>query len=522
MAEKKNSLDKQRSNQFFSLATGLTLSKLTGFLRLLALAYVLGLGPTADAFNLANTTPNMIHDLVIGTLVTSAVIPLFSKVLATKKDGSSDESLSVLVSYLGILTVVSTIAFELLAPYIIRAYSLGVKSSFSANTTELAILFLRLFAPQVLFYGFITIATALLNTNGVFSPVGFSGAVSNIFQILVLIELAVVAKHPSVTFLLDHKLVLFFLGFATTASLAAQFLYLIPSLARLRLNIIWRFSLNHPIVRDLYKIAGYNAGIVLANQCALFINLALASIVKIGAVSALSYAYIFLQLPFGIITVSFSSTMMPRLTHLIVNHKDNSAKITLSRSLKGNLSLIFPIAGLYLVIAKPLFSLILYHSHLQSSQLNIAAGALKMLALGLPGFSSFFLLTRALQACFKTRAAFLLYLLQNVTNILLALALHSSMGLNGICLSISISYTLGAVIAFIYVAFFLRLLRIADLFVHLLKVFFMTIVVVFLCALTAAIFPQQSFTEILTDTLLASIAAIASYFALSFMLSLTA
>ena len=46
-----------------SMAAGTTISRATGVLRVLALVYVLGISPLADAYNLANTIPNMVYDL---------------------------------------------------------------------------------------------------------------------------------------------------------------------------------------------------------------------------------------------------------------------------------------------------------------------------------------------------------------------------------------------------------------------------------------------------------------------------
>jgi len=47
-----------------TMASGTIASRVTGLLRILVLAYVLGFSPLADAFNLANTVPNMLFDLV--------------------------------------------------------------------------------------------------------------------------------------------------------------------------------------------------------------------------------------------------------------------------------------------------------------------------------------------------------------------------------------------------------------------------------------------------------------------------
>ena len=44
---------------------GTLLSRVTGFGRILALAYAIGLGGLSDVYNTANTTPNIIYELML-------------------------------------------------------------------------------------------------------------------------------------------------------------------------------------------------------------------------------------------------------------------------------------------------------------------------------------------------------------------------------------------------------------------------------------------------------------------------
>ena len=66
----------------FSMASGTLVSRLTGLLRVLVLAWVLGFTPIADSFNLANTVPNMLFDLVLGGVLGATFIPVFVERLA--------------------------------------------------------------------------------------------------------------------------------------------------------------------------------------------------------------------------------------------------------------------------------------------------------------------------------------------------------------------------------------------------------------------------------------------------------
>ena len=83
-----------------SMAGGTAVSRATGLLRVLVLAWVLGFTPLADAFNLANTVPNMLFDLVLGGILSATFIPVFVERLALDGERRAWRSISsVAVSY---------------------------------------------------------------------------------------------------------------------------------------------------------------------------------------------------------------------------------------------------------------------------------------------------------------------------------------------------------------------------------------------------------------------------------------
>jgi putative peptidoglycan lipid II flippase len=53
------------------MSVGTALSRLTGFLRLAAMTYAIGVTETrlADAYNIANITPNIIYELALGGIL---------------------------------------------------------------------------------------------------------------------------------------------------------------------------------------------------------------------------------------------------------------------------------------------------------------------------------------------------------------------------------------------------------------------------------------------------------------------
>ena len=78
--------------------SGTTLSRITGVGRVIALTAALGGGGFADAYNLANTTPNIIYDIVLGGVLSATFVPVFVDHLTTRKGKEAWEAISAVVT----------------------------------------------------------------------------------------------------------------------------------------------------------------------------------------------------------------------------------------------------------------------------------------------------------------------------------------------------------------------------------------------------------------------------------------
>jgi putative peptidoglycan lipid II flippase len=115
-----------RHSAVMSVGTGL--SRVTGFMRLAAMAFALGVTESrlADAFNVANVTPNIVYDLALGGIISSVFIPVFVERLESRnRDEAWHTARTVLTAATIGLTAIAVlgIAFSSL---IIRAYTFRV------------------------------------------------------------------------------------------------------------------------------------------------------------------------------------------------------------------------------------------------------------------------------------------------------------------------------------------------------------------------------------------------------------
>jgi len=111
------------------------------------------------------------------------------------------------------------------------------------------------------------------------------------------------------------------------------------------------------------------------------------------------------------------------------------------------LAIIIPSAVGMLILAHPLIDLVLAHGAATTADAEATGAALAMFSLGLPGFCTFLYMVRVFQAMQDTRTAFRLYLVENALNVAFAVALVGPLGVRGLALSLSIAYSVAALLA---------------------------------------------------------------------------
>ena len=106
-----------RSSAVVGIGTGL--SRVTGLFRTVALTYALGATVVADGYNLANTTPNIVYDLLLGGVLSATLVPVF----VDRFEHDDDEGVSAVVTITVAVLVALTVVAVLAAPLIFKLYT---------------------------------------------------------------------------------------------------------------------------------------------------------------------------------------------------------------------------------------------------------------------------------------------------------------------------------------------------------------------------------------------------------------
>jgi putative peptidoglycan lipid II flippase len=422
------------------VAVGTALSRVTGFVRIAAIAYALGATTLAGTYSYANEAPNIVYELLLGGVLTATLVPLFVKHFESRDDDAASAIFTVAMLALAAITVVGVVA----APWIVDLYTLNVKGGNVAAQKELATSLLRLFMPQMLFYGIVTLATAMLNARRRFLAAAFAPVLNNVVVIAVFLALPHIASGSlTVESVLDDDALVLLIGLGTTAGVVVMALALLPPLGRLHVHLRFLPAWRHPAVLAMLRLSGWTVGYVVANQIALLVVTVLANGTDGGPFIYIS-AYAFFQLPHGLFAVSLMTTFTPEMASAAARDDLAALRSQLSRGLRLAAVVVVPAAALYLGLARPIIVALLQRGAFSAGDASVVADTLVMFAVGLLPFSMYLFAMRAFYARHDTFTPFWINCVENAVNIGLAFPLYAWLGIPGLALSFSLAYFVGA------------------------------------------------------------------------------
>lgn len=418
------------------MTVGTGISRITGFVRTAALASVLGLTAKAmaDSFNLANITPNIVYDLILGGVLSSLFIPVFIEYLTTRDEDEAWHVANSIFNLTLVTAVVVAVVLCVTAPYVIKAQTFLAhgRGQMEADATFL----LRFFIFEVVFYGFCAIYTGILNSYKHFTIPAFAPIANNV---VVIATVAIYYFYPNK----------FILAIGATLGVVAMAMVQIPWVRRTGFR--WRpvLDLKHPGVRKLGRLAIPVVAYVLINQLGLWVVNILAAQVQ-GGISAFQYAYIFFQLPYGIVAVSIITALFPTLSEQSVRADTHEMINSVSLGIRTTAFVVIPASVGYAILSTPIVRLLLQHLNFGTSDTRMLASVVLYFVLGLFFFSIFMLVLKVFYSMQDTRtpmiiAAFIIGLNIAVDFIYFYSFSGNVMKVSGLALGNTTAYVVGAV-----------------------------------------------------------------------------
>lgn len=346
------------------LAVGNVASRLLGLARETIKANLFGASGLLSAFTVAAYVPTSLFDLIIGGMVSSALVPVFSDYASHEKREELWGVVSTVLSVAAVALLVVVALVELLAPQV--AWLVGARNFQDTQLTSVSIGLMRLATPVVLFLGLSSILTAALYALNRFTLPAFTGAVFN-----GTIAAVALLRPSDITSLVWGLLV----------GSVLQVLLQLPALRGARLR--WHFDWRHPAVRRILVLyAPIVAGLVI-NQLAVALSYNLATRTGDESVTFMVYATTLYQFPLGLVVTALSIATLPTLSQQ-ANGRLAEFKQTLADGVHLVLALILPATAGLLALALPIVTLLFEHGRFTHQDSLQTALVLRFYLLGLP------------------------------------------------------------------------------------------------------------------------------------------
>lgn len=431
------------------MALGTVISRITGFIRNILAVAVLGTALLADTYNVANTMPNILYNLLVGGALTAIFVPQLIRSFSDADGGHAFAS--KLVTTISAVLLGLVVVGMIFAPLLVRIYAPEFATPGFENEYHLAVAFTRYCLPQIFFLGLFTMLGQVANARGSFAPLMWAPILNNLVVILVFVVTLIEVPHLSTHSITSAQAQ--FLGWGTTLGLVVQALILIPVVKRTGIHLRPKFGLQG--LGKSFSLAGWTLVYVLISQLGYWITVRISTgagvqSAKEGIKTGVGFtpfgtAYLIMMLPYSIVTISIVTALLPHLSKLAIEKKREDVRDQLIRAIKMVGVLTIPAAVAFMLFG-PLITRVLYVGISKADAIYVGQ-VLAAFGLGLVAFSINIILIRGFNAFEDTRTQVPSILFINIIAValsFLSLALLPSQWVTvGLGVAFSISYIIG-------------------------------------------------------------------------------
>jgi len=413
-------------------------SRLTGFLRDIMLAAIIGAGPVADAFFVAFRLLNHFRAIFAEGAFNAAFIPAYARV----RTQGGPEAASLFGDRIFTLLLASQIVLLALAliftPQAIEVLAPGF--SREPQQFALAVSLTRITFPYLLLITLVTLWSGILNALHRFAA---AAAAPILLNVTMMATLAAAFLFPSAGHAAAWGVLIS--GVLQAALVGGDTFYagVMTSFRSLR----WDDDVRR-FFKALVPATVGSAG----TQLALFADTIIASFLSAGAISALYYADRIDQLPIGVIGIAIGTVLVPEMTRRLASGDEAGARSAQNRAIEFALLLAVPCVIAFIAVPEPIMRGLFLRGAFTAEDAHASALTLMAYTIGLIPF----VLIRSVVAPFLARGdtatPVKAALIGTAVNIALKVALMFPLAQVGLALATSIGAWINFILVLIFAA----------------------------------------------------------------------
>lgn len=348
------------------------ISRITGFVRDVIMANMIGASWLSDAFFVAFKLPNFFRRLFAEGAFNAAFIPSFSAILTEQGREAAIKFAGEVMSVLLLILLILNAIFIIFMPWITPLFAPGFTDT--PEKFDLTVTLSQITFPYILFISLVSLLGGILNSMGKFAAPAASPILLNLCMIGGMLWLTGISETPA------HAL-----AYSVFIAGIVQFAWLVYICMRFEMMPAIHSPRMTKQVKTMLLLmapAALGSGV---QQLNLLIDVIIASHIP-GAVSYLYYADRITELPIGMIGVAVGTALLPMLSRQIKSGDIAQARTTMNRALELVLLFGLPCTAALCVIAEPIIRVLYQHGAFTPTDMLATKNALIAFTIGLPAF----------------------------------------------------------------------------------------------------------------------------------------
>lgn len=369
-------------------------SRAFGAVRMIVIAAVLGTTYLGNAFQAANSVSNVLFELLAAGALSAVLVPTLVDLLSQPTTRRAEEVAGGVLSIAWVGLGVVTIGGIAAAPWIAEVLTSGVDDpAIASQQVELVTYLLRFFIPQVLLYALGAVTTAVLNAQHRFALAAAAPIANTVVLVVAMAAFWQMAgPDPGLDLDASERLVLALGGtLGVAAFVAVPAVGLRVSGFRLRFGV--RRAWRDGDVRALLGLSSWaalqHAGTGVLLGAALIAGGGVA-----GGVVAYQLAMVVFLAPYGIVAQPILTTVLPRLAAEVGAGDEPAVRSSVRWAADAMVVTTVPIAAVVAALSAPIMGILAFGEASEGGGPELLGSALVGLAIGIPVYGGFLLLTR--------------------------------------------------------------------------------------------------------------------------------
>ena len=412
--------------------SGMTfISRISGLIRDIVFAQVIGSSGAADAFFVAFRIPNFLRRIFGEGAFSQAFVPVLSEYRSLHDQSRIRDFIAQLSGRLGVILMLITIIGILAAPLIVSALAPGFRADpFKFATTVDA---LRITFPYLFFISMVAMAAGILNTYDRFAAPAITPIILNLSLIGAVFWLVPLMVNPTIA-----------LACGVLIAGLLQLGFQLPFLKRAGLLTRPRWKKRDDGVGRVFKLMLPAIFGVSVAQINMVVNTVLASFLVTGSVSWLYYSDRLMEFPLGVFGIALATVILPTLSRHHTQGEHDHFSGMLDWGLRWSVLIGLPASVGLFVLAKPMLITLFFYGAFTEQDVQMSALALQAFAAGLLGFVLIKVLAPGFFARQDTRTPMRVGVVAMVVNIVVSLMLFKPYAHVGLASAISIAAWINA------------------------------------------------------------------------------